>query len=122
MKVSIIRSNDKVMKWDILIPSPMTFLKHSFQIATISTGKDFPDRLQHDWLFLYDSRLNRGRDPILMQIFDTMDFSRAAAILDLAVADYGSLQFAGSQLAAAVFYISYLDSEDSMGKIFIINH
>lgn len=94
----------KLMNWNVMLPTPLDFLRHSLQFAAISEG--VPDEC-----CLPEGIPNpceeRGADTILHQKYSTMMFARAAAILDRAAMDYYSLNFLGSQIAAAVFWIVY---------------
>jgi hypothetical protein len=94
----------KLMDWNVMLPTPLDFLRHSFQFAALFEGSlynsDLPD-------MLFDSRYERGADTVLHQKYDTMMFAQAAAIIDRAVMDYHSLNFLGSQIAAAVFWMIY---------------
>jgi hypothetical protein len=90
------------MKWDVFLPLAIDFLRHSFQYAAMYEGKFSEERLEAP---LYDSRNERGRNTVLHQKFDTMLFAQASSILDKAILDYHSLNFLGSQLAAAAFWM-----------------
>jgi hypothetical protein len=94
----------KLMNWNVMLPSPLDFLRHSLQFAALLEGipkecylpEGIPNPLE-----------DRGADTVLHQKYDTMMFACAAAILDRAAMDYYSLSFLGSQIAAAVFWIVY---------------
>ncbi|KAJ3369935.1 hypothetical protein HDU91_006735 [Kappamyces sp. JEL0680] len=94
----------KLMKWNVMLPTSIDFLRHSLQFAMLFEGKTCSERLSAP---LYDSRDERGNDTVFHQKFDTLLFAQAAAILDKAAIDYHSLPFLGSQLAAAAFWMVY---------------
>lgn len=83
------------------LPTPLDFLRQGIQNSCIIfkkfASKEIPE-------YLYDSRCELSANTMMHPKFDGMIFARAASILDKAVADYESLQFSASILAAAVLW------------------
>ena len=88
----------KVTNWNVLIPTSLDFLQHSFQFATFASRLHF---------YVNDIPKSKGGQSTLMhRRYDRRLFFQAVSILDKAVMDYQHLEFASSLLAAAVFYIT----------------
>jgi hypothetical protein len=88
----------------VYLPTPLDFLRQGFQNSCIIfknfASKEIPE-------YLYDSRCELSANTMMHPKFDGMIFARAASILDKAVADYGSLHFSASILAAAALWIFF---------------
>lgn len=96
-----------MLNWDVILPTSFDFLRHNLQYAALYSGQVSYARLPS---MLYESREERSAKTVMHQRYDTLVFARAAAILDQAMLDYDSLAIVGSVLAAAVFWLVYLEN------------
>lgn len=94
----------KLMNGNVILPTPLDFLRHNLQYAAL--WEEVPEKgvLPEG---IPNPLEDRGANTVFHQKYDTMMFARGAAILDRAAMDYHSLNFLGSQIAAAVFWLIY---------------
>lgn len=100
--------------WNIFVPIPIDFLRHSFHFAALKEDiqqfEPFPDGF-------YNSMEEDVNSTVMHQKYNTTLFLKAVSLLDDALLDFDSLNFAGSKLAAGVFWKTYpMDQKDNQQK------
>lgn len=98
------------MDWNVLIPTPHDFLKHSFQFATLADKTRRPNEIpgaEAIPMGLFDSNAVQTNATFFHPRYNAVLFAKACTLLDKAVMDSQSCDFLSSELAAAVFWRSY---------------